>query len=338
MKVSSFAAIATLLATTTTMVQAAPAPEVEYVTETHRVTVTAGAKAAVEPTSVAPEPSTSTWVFSTSIQGHEIVFTSVVDPAETSQPFRSLWEEHVVIQSGDSITTETLVVKANPTTVVTSTLSANDDAAAPAPSSVAQEQVKTVETYAAAVESKSSEQPTTQAQPTTTRSSQNSPAASSSAPAPAKAAVTASANVGGTQDSSFSKAILDAHNAKRALHGVGALSWDQDAYNYAQNYANQYSCSGNLKHSGGKFGENLAVGYPDGPSAVEAWYDEGQTYNYNAANTFDHFTAIVWKSTTKLGCAYKDCRAQNWGLYVICSYDPAGNVIGSSKQNVLPPV
>ncbi|KAK6456737.1 CAP domain-containing protein, partial [Scheffersomyces xylosifermentans] len=132
----------------------------------------------------------------------------------------------------------------------------------------------------------------------------------------------------------FAKDILDAHNKYRAQHQVGPLSWETTAYNYAQNNANNYDCSGILTHTHGPFGENLAAGFPDGPSAVTAWYVEGETYNYEAANTYDHFTQLVWKGSTKVGCAYKDCRAENWGLYIICSYDPPGNFIGENKANV----
>ncbi|CAK7896546.1 secreted protein Pry1p [[Candida] anglica] len=136
-------------------------------------------------------------------------------------------------------------------------------------------------------------------------------------------------------DSTFSKNILDAHNQKRALHDAPELSWDKDAYDYAQKYADNYDCSGVLTHSHGPFGENLAAGYHTGVDALDAWYDEGQSYNYAASNSYDHFTQVVWKSTTKLGCAYKDCSSTGWGRYIICSYDPAGNVVGQSKLNVL---
>jgi pathogenesis-related protein 1 len=135
-------------------------------------------------------------------------------------------------------------------------------------------------------------------------------------------------------DKSFAKSILDAHNDARSKHSAPALAWDQQVYQYAQDYADKYDCSGQLTHSGGQYGENLAVGYSSGPLALDAWYDEGQTYDYSSANSFDHFTQVVWKSTTKLGCAYKDCSAQNWGKYIICSYDPAGNFGGQSKLNV----
>lgn len=136
-------------------------------------------------------------------------------------------------------------------------------------------------------------------------------------------------------DADFAKLILDIHNKYRAAHGAGPLSWDTLAYEYAQNNADSYDCSGILTHTHGQFGENLACGFKDGPSAVTAWYDEGQTYNYQTANEYNHFTQVVWKGSTKMGCAIKDCSKNNWGHYVVCEYDPPGNVIGRNAQNVL---
>ncbi|KAI5958094.1 hypothetical protein KGF57_002902 [Candida theae] len=135
---------------------------------------------------------------------------------------------------------------------------------------------------------------------------------------------------------SFQNEILSAHNAKRAAHGVAALSWSQELYNYAQKVANAYDCSGNLKHTFAPYGENLGVGYSSAQSVVNAWYSEGKNYNYQLATTFDHFTQVVWKSTTLLGCAYKDCSSRGWGMYVICNYKEVGNMRGKGKQNVLP--
>lgn len=137
-------------------------------------------------------------------------------------------------------------------------------------------------------------------------------------------------------DESFAKEILDAHNKVRALHGSGPLSWDNGPYSYAKNNADNYDCSGILTHTHGQYGENLAAGFKTGTSALMAWYDEGQTYDYSSANTYDHFTQVVWKDSTKVGCAYKDCTSSGWGLYIVCEYDPVGNVIGQNSENVLP--
>ena len=176
------------------------------------------------------------------------------------------------------------------------------------------------------------------------------PAASSAAPAadsttsaasPAADSTTstsspAASSTGSSDLSSFASAILQATNEKRALHSAPDLVWDDTVAAYAQAYADKYNCaSGSLTHSGGQYGENLAVGYADGPSAVDAWYNEVKDYSY-LSPSYNHFTQLVWKSTTKLGCAIKDCTANNWGHYVICSYDPAGNVVGELAANVLP--
>ncbi|GME72938.1 unnamed protein product [Ambrosiozyma monospora] len=133
----------------------------------------------------------------------------------------------------------------------------------------------------------------------------------------------------------FKSIMLDTTNAKRALHGVDALTWDDTLEQYAQDYANKYDCSGTLTHSGGKYGENLAIGYGY-EGAINAWYDEGANYDYGSGcSVYDHFTALVWKSTTKVGCATVNCGSY-WGDYVICSYDPAGNVVTECADNVLP--
>lgn len=138
--------------------------------------------------------------------------------------------------------------------------------------------------------------------------------------------------ISGVEDEDFAETILKAHNEKRAKHDVSDLSWDSKVYKYAQDYADQYDCSGSLSHSGGKYGENLAVGYDSAEKAVNAWYEEGDNYDYSSSSSFDHFTQIIWKDTTKVGCAYKDCSSA--GRYIVCSYDPAGNVVGQGKANL----
>jgi uncharacterized protein YkwD len=147
----------------------------------------------------------------------------------------------------------------------------------------------------------------------------------------------ASATTSSTGDA-FADEMLAAHNGYRSLHHSPNLEWSSTLQQYAQNYADNFNCaSGDLKHSGGPYGENLYLGATSGKDAVDGWYDESKTYDWNTQTTYDHFTAMIWKSTTKLGCGIKDCRADNWGYYVICSYnDAVPNMLGEAKQNVLP--
>ena len=136
----------------------------------------------------------------------------------------------------------------------------------------------------------------------------------------------------------FSSSMTNIHNVKRSLHvDTGSLTWSDELAAYAQNYADQYDCSGNLIHSGGPYGENLALGYGL-TGAVDAWYNEISKYNYDDPGyspQTGHFTQVVWKDSTEVGCGYKYCGSY-WGDYVVCEYAPPGNVIGRFAENVMP--
>ena len=86
-------------------------------------------------------------------------------------------------------------------------------------------------------------------------------------------------------------------------------------------------------------GENLAWAYPAEqmetlPSAAKWWYDELCDPGYDFASPgfssgSGHFTQLVWKGSTKLGCGVK-------GGYVTCRYcEVAGNMGGAFETNVL---
>ncbi|KAK3846951.1 MAG: CAP domain-containing protein [Linnemannia gamsii] len=117
--------------------------------------------------------------------------------------------------------------------------------------------------------------------------------------------------------------ILNDHNYYRWLHGSPPLRWNWEAANFGENWL-QY-CA--FQHTGGKFGENLAAGHHDFPTAIKAWYDEVNQYNFDAPGFYSatgHFTQVVWKDTTSVGCAKRAC--PNWTIY-ICNYEPAGNIV-----------
>ncbi|KAG8364179.1 hypothetical protein BUALT_Bualt19G0100100 [Buddleja alternifolia] len=126
--------------------------------------------------------------------------------------------------------------------------------------------------------------------------------------------------------------FLDAHNNARAQVGVQPLVWNDTVANYALQYANQRSADCNLQHSGGPYGENLAGGSGE-LSAVDAvglWVGEKSFYNYDSNSCVGgeclHYTQVVWKDSTRLGCARVQCSSGS--IFVICSYDPRGNYIG----------
>lgn len=133
-------------------------------------------------------------------------------------------------------------------------------------------------------------------------------------------------------NTTFAEIMLKGHNDKRSMHQAQKLAWNNTLFDYASKFTDKYDCSGVLKHSGGIYGENLALGYtPNG--AISAWYNEIHDYDFNTHNQYNHFTALIWNSTSQLGCAYKYCNP-TWSDYIVCSYYPAGNVVGRSQQNV----
>lgn len=137
----------------------------------------------------------------------------------------------------------------------------------------------------------------------------------------------------------FPSEALVSHNTKRRLHqNTPDLLWSDIIAQSAQNYADAYNCNGTLIHSGNSnYGENLALGY-NTTAAIEAWYDEIDLYDYRnpifGENT-GHFTQLVWKNSTYIGCGTKYCD-EYYGDYTICQYWAPGNYKGQFSSNVMP--
>lgn len=132
--------------------------------------------------------------------------------------------------------------------------------------------------------------------------------------------------------------LLDIHNAMRARHGASGLSWSASLAQKAQSWAE--GCG--FHHSGAP-GENLA--HTTGPKSpvdlVKLWYDEEKDYDYrsgtahSAGAVIGHFTQLVWTDTREIGCGVAQC--PSLGTYLVCRYDPPGNVISHYQEHVKPP-
>ncbi|KAI3904722.1 hypothetical protein MKW92_038341 [Papaver armeniacum] len=128
---------------------------------------------------------------------------------------------------------------------------------------------------------------------------------------------------------------LKGHNDARAIVGVAPLVWNETVADYARDYANERAADCNLIHSGGPYGENIAMGSSGWPFpvkyAVVMWVSEESDYDY-ASNSCRsdkaclHYTQVVWRNTIYLGCAKVIC--DNGGTFITCSYDPPGNYDG----------
>lgn len=129
--------------------------------------------------------------------------------------------------------------------------------------------------------------------------------------------------------------FLTIHNEARAQVKVGPLSWDNKLESYAQDFANtgKYSgCIPRKRPEGSPYGENTAEGYGAFTAweAAGQWVGEKDNYDY-ASNSCvkeecKHYTQVVWRNSTRLGCASVLCGA-GWP-FVVCEYDPPGNVPG----------
>lgn len=141
------------------------------------------------------------------------------------------------------------------------------------------------------------------------------------------------------------KAILDRHNLYRCMHGVPLLQWNSNIAINAQKWAE--ATGGKMKHSSNSsrkdvagfpyLGENLAWGtYNSIEGPVDAWYNEIDFTNPRGIETkfppkdTGHYTQVVWKETTDLGCSKFD-------KLVVCQYGKGGNMFGQFQDNVLAP-
>lgn len=130
----------------------------------------------------------------------------------------------------------------------------------------------------------------------------------------------------------FKSAILNTTNQYREEHSAPPLTWNETLATFSARHAKK--CD--FEHSGGPYGENLAIGYPNASATVVAWGDEREDYNYKKGKfkkKTGHFTQLVWNSTEEVGCGRQEC-GDDRGWMVVCEYWPRGNVEGEFEEMV----
>ncbi|KAF2845084.1 PR-1-like protein [Plenodomus tracheiphilus IPT5] len=143
-----------------------------------------------------------------------------------------------------------------------------------------------------------------------------------------------------TDDTQFRDAVLNVTNTYRKQHNATALEWNSTLADFAADWSED--CE--FKHSGGPYGENLASGYANVTDSIVGWGEERERYDFRGgdfSSSAGHFTQLVWKNTTQVGCSRTQCNAGQQGgdgdapgWYLVCEYSPAGNVIGAFVENV----
>lgn len=153
----------------------------------------------------------------------------------------------------------------------------------------------------------------------------------------------------------FRSTALSKHNGYRNVHSSPAMGISSSLNSSAQAWADRLASTGTFAHSQKRgVGENLYVYYTTANSiasdtlargAVDDWYNEVKQYNYASprfSSATGHFTQVVWKNSTQLGCgASRGVKTMNGrkfnAFYVVCQYNPPGNVSGQFPNNVLKP-
>lgn len=142
-------------------------------------------------------------------------------------------------------------------------------------------------------------------------------------------------------ESNIPQRILAIHNRERAAVGAPPLTWDAGLAASAASYGPTLGSLGRLAHSPRETRpgqrENLAMG-STGYFAPEdlAGFWVAEKRHFQPGNFPDvsrtgywkdvaHYTQMVWKGTTHVGCALHRERGQD---YLICRYSPPGNADG----------
>ncbi|CAN7988658.1 unnamed protein product, partial [Ixodes hexagonus] len=148
----------------------------------------------------------------------------------------------------------------------------------------------------------------------------------------------------------FSDECRKRHNFYRTRHGVSPLENDEKLRLLAKDWADKLAnlpAGTPLRHRpNNKYGENIYMAWSSDPNfrvdaktPVDDWYNEIRSYDYakpGFKSGTGHFTQVVWKSSTHVGCAVSRSSFRN-AYFVVCNYDPAGNYLGEFVKNVLRP-
>jgi pathogenesis-related protein 1 len=136
--------------------------------------------------------------------------------------------------------------------------------------------------------------------------------------------------------------VVAQHNRVRAAATpmpnppLPALTWNEAAASVASSWAANCRFTHNPAVGGLGLGENLyaSTGTPTPTEVVSSWAAERTSYDLAAnscSGTCGHYTQLVWRPTTSVGCGWASCAANSpfgngrWTLWV-CDYSPAGNV------------
>lgn len=153
----------------------------------------------------------------------------------------------------------------------------------------------------------------------------------------AATAITATRTRPALDETAFRTRIVALHDAERARVGSPPIRWDEDLARDAAVWADHLASTRSFDHDPdpGDEGENLwmgTAGHYSLNAMVGGWSEEKKLLTRMSSweddyHAVGHYTQMVWKDTRAVGCAV----AKGGGSeYLVCRYDPAGNVMGES--------
>ncbi|KAJ5554211.1 hypothetical protein N7513_004170 [Penicillium frequentans] len=232
---------------------------------------------------------------------------------------------------------------------------------ATSPAAVAPESTEVASTKAASTEAAVAEAAPTEAASTSYWSTAwtSTMEASSSAPSSTLATSTSTSSTSSATASAtnaYQQAVLYNHNIHRSNHSVSSLKWSADLESSAQTLAARCTYEHDTSIDGGGYGQNIGYGveasevgvmitnlmYNDEIEFFPTPYGESDP-SMSDFDKWGHFSQIVWKATTHVGCATVVCDplgnvdSSEALPFTVCNYSPVGNVGGEYGDNVLKP-
>ncbi|OBT65412.1 hypothetical protein VE03_06103 [Pseudogymnoascus sp. 23342-1-I1] len=214
----------------------------------------------------------------------------------------------------------------------------------------------------------------TPAAPATTQAPQqaavveSTPTPVEAAPVVAQTTEASAAAVASPATGDYKSAVLYHHNVHRTNHSAPALTYDDTLAGYAAQVAKTCVFKHDTTPGNGGYGQNLAQSGSSGdeksrdPATIPGGAISNQWYNGELGlfepsmygqddpdmsnfSGWGHFSQVVWKDTTAVGCATQFCDSDSEmftapfsGWYTVCNYGNPGNVGGQYGSNVLKPL
>ena len=196
--------------------------------------------------------------------------------------------------------------------------------------------------------------PTPEAPVTTQAPVQDATPVESTTAAPVVATTSSAAPVASPASDDYKSVVLYHHNVHRTNHSAPALTYDDTLAGYAATLAKTCVFAHDTSIGGGGYGQNLAQSGSTAdqssldpasiaPGAISnQWYngelplfdpslygqDDPDMTNFEE---WGHFSQVVWKGTTAVGCATQFCGSDTEmftapfsGWYTVCNYGSPG--------------